>query len=66
MFEIFRATDQKAVWVETVPDVVTAHEKMWEHAANLPGRYLVFSNRIGCVVAELETFPTGVYIAYPN
>lgn len=61
MFEIFRAKDREAVWLETVSDLVTAHEKMLEHATMLPGRYVVFSKGIGRVVAELETFSPNRY-----
>jgi hypothetical protein len=56
MFDIFRGKDRKVVWVETVADLATTREHMAQHAARMPVRYLVFSTRRGCVVAELESF----------
>ena len=56
MFDIYQGKAGKATWIENAPDMVTAREKMTQHAARKPGRYFIVSAQTHCIVTEVETF----------
>ena len=60
-FEIFALkSNQTAVFLESVPGLSTARERMDEIAANAAGQYLLVSSGHRMVIARVETFKQAV------
>jgi hypothetical protein len=66
MFGIYQGKCGKATWIENVTDLVTARERMTQHAARKPGRYFAVSARTNCIVTEIETFDRAKSLALLN
>jgi hypothetical protein len=55
-FDIFSGSlDKDAMWVEAVPGLAKARERMKELAAQVPGKYFVFSMHSHAVLASVDT-----------
>ena len=55
-FDIFSgAPDKDAVWIEAVPGLSNARERMEEIAREIPGRYFVFSIHSRALLATIDT-----------
>jgi hypothetical protein len=57
-FDIFSGTmDRYAMWIEAVPGLAQARERMEQIAKEKPGRYFVFSTANHTILAEIDTTP---------
>lgn len=56
-FDIFRGRfgDKDVVWIEAVPGLPTARERMEYFASQAPGPYFVFSSFSHIVLAAIDT-----------
>ena len=55
-FDIFSgALDKDAMWIEAVPGLAKARERMEEIARQVPGRYFVFSTHSRTLLATIDT-----------
>ena len=60
-FEIFALkSNQTAVFLESVPGLSAARERMDQIAANAAGRYLLVSSENRAVIARTETFKQAI------
>jgi hypothetical protein len=59
-YDIFAGhVDRDAIWMEAVPGLGAATDRMKELAQEKPGAYFVFSAEIHKVLASIETFEQG-------
>jgi hypothetical protein len=55
-FDIFSgAPDKDAMWIEAVPGLTKARERMEQIAQEIPGRYFVFSTHSRGLLASIDT-----------
>lgn len=55
-FDIFSgAPDKDAIWIEDVPGLAKARERMAEIAREIPGRYFVFSIHSHVLLGTIDT-----------
>jgi hypothetical protein len=54
--DIFSGTPGEHVWIEAVPGLSNAQERMAQIAERTPGRYFVFSIGSRAILAQVETF----------
>jgi hypothetical protein len=51
-FDIFKRDEASEIWVEAVRDLATAKSRLIELAAEVPGQYVIFSQRSGRMVSS--------------
>jgi hypothetical protein len=56
--DIFSGTPGEHVWIEAVPGLSNAQERMAQIAERTPGRYFLFSIGSRTILGQLETFGT--------
>lgn len=57
-FDIFSgAEDENGLWVEAIEGLAGAHRRMWQIAAENPGRYFLFSSTDQSVLTRVDTRP---------
>src|SRR5579872_4186606 len=55
-FDIFSgATDKDTMWMESVEGLANARKRMEEIAAQVPGKYFVFSTGSHSILAQIDT-----------
>lgn len=56
IFDIFRgSTDKDAMWLEAVPGLASARQRMEEIAKDAPGPYFVFAPQSHSILARIDT-----------
>jgi hypothetical protein len=56
LYDIFSGCpDGSAIWIEAVPGLERAFQRMAELAVQTPGKYFVFSVRGGMLVASIDS-----------
>lgn len=56
IFDIFQgSSDKDAIWLEAVPGLANARQRMEEIAKGAPGQYFVFAPQSHSILARIDT-----------